>query len=124
MAAADEEPQATPPVLVAPLAGRIANLPIILAGPILRHVDSGSVTVWIALREAKQVQLQVFEAISGVTQFQSPQTSTLSLGTNLHVVAVTAAASSTSPKLIPGRLYKYNLQFVAMPGQTTAGGDL
>lgn len=37
------------------------DLPLVLAGPILQHTEPTSVTVWIALRQACQVELKIFE---------------------------------------------------------------
>lgn len=43
--------------------GRTNQLPIVLAGPVLRRVEPRSVTVWLALKkEPRSVTLRVFEA--------------------------------------------------------------
>ena len=40
----------------------IASLPLVLAGPILRRVTNVEVNVWLALRDARDVTLQLFDA--------------------------------------------------------------
>ena len=97
------------PKLVNPLSSRLATLPIILAGPILRHVNESSVTVWIALRSAHQVNLQVFTLTSTTPVMQSSFTSALKVGENLYVIAVTASAATAV--LSAGQNYTYNIQF-------------
>src|SRR4051794_3541909 len=124
MAAADEEPKSLPPKLVNTLASRLSTLPIILAGPILRHVDSHSVTVWFALRHPKQVKLQVFDSKIVGVRFESALATTVRVGTNLHLVAVTARAPDAAHELVPGRIYTYNVQFTAVAGADPTTGDL
>lgn len=90
------------------------SLPFLLAGPILRRVEPGFVSVWVALSRACQVS---------VTVFPGPQTSTgpgtaagvavangtaqtRPFGAHLHVALVTAKATTA---LAPGSLYSYDL---------------
>ncbi len=99
---------------------RLDELPLILAGPILRRTEPESVTVWVALKEARKVTLQVFrtrasegrasELDSTLLLTNSSPSPTMKLGEHLHVVAVTAKATS-AVKLQPGELYAYNLGF-------------
>ncbi len=96
------------------LSSRINDLPLILAGPILRRVEPGAVTVWVALKERKAVTLKVYESNQGNpgnARLEGART-TVQLGTNLHVVAVTAKPQlpGGSP-LAWGSLYLYNLFF-------------
>jgi hypothetical protein len=73
------------------------DLPLVLAGPLLQHTEPTSVTVWIALQAACQVELKVYatqadqilEEVLLVGQRQ-----TVALGEALHVVAVTARSDS------------------------------
>lgn len=92
----------------------LQDLPLILAGPILQHTDPESVTVWIALRQACQVSLQVYTTSSGGAALDrcllSGERSTVALGESLHVVAVTARAAEQT-RLTQERLYAYDLQF-------------
>jgi len=44
------------------LADRLKNLPLVLAGPILRQVTKDSVTVWIALKQSATVTLNVYDS--------------------------------------------------------------
>jgi hypothetical protein len=90
-----------------PLRERINTLPLILAGPILRGTQPNAVTVWVALKESCNVTLEIFDTRNNLLITGSRKT--IQLGTNLHVVAVTA--SSVSNILLPGENYLYNLDF-------------
>lgn len=102
-----------------PLRDRFAALPLVLAGPILRQTEPHKVTVWVALRGACMVTLKVYatkrdgETVDRELFHGSRQTVTLS--NHLHVVAVTAIASSqdkeTRPELQPNQIYAYDLSF-------------
>lgn len=93
-----------------PLAGRFNNLPLILAGPILRRTESNSVTVWVALKERKNVTLTISDASTPTVGILRGQRTTVQLGPNLHVVAVTATPIGTQV-LQPGQTYVYDLNF-------------
>lgn len=89
------------------------NLPLILAGPILQHTDPNSVTVWVALKQACQVELKVYETqeneVLEETLLQG-QRETVALGKFLHIVAVTARPEKEFC-LVGDRIYSYDLQF-------------
>jgi hypothetical protein len=89
------------------LASRLNNLPHVLAGPVLRQVTTRSVTVWVAARLPGSVALTVVDA-SG-QQMMSGSRHTVALGTNLHIVAVTAKASAAV--LTEGVIYRYDMTF-------------
>jgi hypothetical protein len=96
-----------------PLAERFSNLPLILAGPILRRVEPGSVTVWLALKEARTVTLCIYsknEEGNLIRQIMGTR-KTVRLGDYLHLVAVTAHAASEDKQLAGGSLYYYDLFF-------------
>jgi hypothetical protein len=92
------------------------NLPLVLAGPLLQHTEPTSVTVWIALQEACQVELKVY-ATQGDQVLEEVlllgQRQTVALGKSLHVVAVTAR-SDPGFCLTPDRIYAYDLQFTPL----------
>jgi len=87
----------------------IKDLPLILAGPILRRTEPLSVTVWVVLKEKRSVVLTVHD-ISGQL-LMSGTRDTIELGKYLHVVAVTAINTEATKMLQPGNIYKYNLEF-------------
>ena len=92
----------------------IANLPLILAGPILRHTVADGVTVWLALKESRSLWWEIYEtqdsgATVGRVLFQG-KGSTLELGKHLHIVALTAKPTGDS-LLQSGKLYAYNIYF-------------
>ena len=104
---------------------RIDSLPLVLAGPILRRTEPDSVTVWVALKASRRVTLTIFDQNHNFL-FESSRT-TARIGVNLHVVAVTAKASSNI--LINGENYLYDLEFgngelLNSPGILTAEGSL
>ncbi|MDJ0596417.1 MAG: PhoD-like phosphatase [Pleurocapsa sp. MO_226.B13] len=89
----------------------LENLPLILAGPILRQTKADSVTVWLALKESRSLQLKIYETTNkgkkiGKTILQGRR-DTIKLGQNLHIVAVTAKAQTEL--LQPDKIYAYNL---------------
>lgn len=103
-----------------PLLDRLPQLPLILAGPMVRRVDASSVTVWLALQRACKVTLQVYSTAGGTgavleepilqgTQYTVP------LGKYLHAIAVTAQPID-SQKLVPAQIYAYNLDFGEQEG--------
>lgn len=117
----------------------LTQLPLILAGPILRRTTAEAVTVWLALQRPCDVELTIRttheagKAIGPVVL--RGKASTIRLGHSLHIVAVTAATvavssnldvsqtSSAQPgaareatkqqryRLEPGQLYAYDLEF-------------
>lgn len=113
-----------------PLRDRIKDLPLLLAGPILRHTESNSVTVWVALKEPRTVTLKVYatQANGSIlrTLLLEGSRSTVPFGQHLHIVAVTAKPirvkewgservgelpSSIPFCLKPGEIYAYDLSF-------------
>jgi len=85
----------------------IASLPLVLAGPILRRVTNVEVNVWIALRDARDVTLQLFDALTS-TPAGTATASSQRVGDHLHVALVTLSAVS----LTWGALYSYDIYFM------------
>lgn len=84
-------------------------LPLVLAGPMLRRVDPTSVTVFLALKDPRTATLRVYEGDAdgaGSTVVAMGTRETVRLGTNLHVVAVTATTTAT---LASARVYRYQV---------------
>lgn len=91
---------------------QLVDLPLVLVGPMLRRVDPGSVSVFLALRESRKVTLRVYGTDASGTQpmmVQSGTMWTVKLAEHVHVVTVTATDSS----LAPGTIYYYQLYFGA-----------
>ncbi|AFY77727.1 PhoD-like phosphatase [Pleurocapsa sp. PCC 7327] len=98
---------------------RLERLPLILAGPILHHTSSESVTVWVALKEPRWVAIEVYETaesgnVVGALVIAGERT-TIALGRYLHIVAVTAK-SHNGDSLRSGQLYAYDLSFTRTEG--------
>jgi len=97
------------------LLNRINQLPLVLAGPILRRTEPNSVSVWVALKEEqKTVRLKILNLLQ--QDILVGESETTALGTNLHIVTVTAktrgsAAPASGDALIPGQTYLYNFDF-------------
>jgi hypothetical protein len=98
-----------------PLSHRIHHLPLILAGPILRRTESRAVTVWLALKAPRQVELKVYSTEGGTGEIVDRPllqgtSSTVQLGKYLHVVAVTATPIDSNI-LTSGQIYVYDINF-------------
>jgi hypothetical protein len=95
------------------------NLPLILAGPIIRRVEPTLVAVWVALAESRTVELGIWTGIanagsSGVlfgnaSAAHRGSASSIRIGVKLHIALVTI--DLTASPLIPGQVYSYNLAF-------------
>lgn len=97
-----------------PFCDRIEHLPLLIAGPILRHTEKNSVTVWVALKAHRQVSLKIYATEANGTTLRTVlfegSCSTVPLGKHLHIAAVTAHALS-SQQLQSGQIYAYDLSF-------------
>lgn len=94
---------------------KLEQLPLIIAGPMLRHVQPDAVTVWIALKQPELVSLKIFSTESGkgsklATTILQGEQQTIALGKNLHVLAITALPIQDTV-LIPNHVYGYDLSF-------------
>jgi len=100
------------------LAGRLTDVPLVIAGPMLRKVTDSSVTVWLALKEpAEKVFLEIFPSDApGATRQFSGERKTVPIGQNLHLVAVTARRLNNEPVLTAGTVYSYDLSFTTKKG--------
>ena len=97
------------------LESRLSGLPTILAGPILRRVEANSVTVWLASKEPlSNATLEVRNSSGGGTVLSSPASSSITLGKNLHLLVL--AATSSSPQLLGGVIYVYDVVFGSLGG--------
>lgn len=92
------------------------DLPLLLAGPILRRVEPTLVSVWVALSRPATLVLQVWEGRAQSGQSNAfltgaAPTPTVRLGANLHLAEVTVAISADSGKSLQAdSLYSYDLQ--------------
>ena len=93
------------------LKDRIDKLPLILAGPMVRRVEPVVASVWVALRRRRKVRLEIYDDTGAVVG--KGERETLAVGTNLHIVCVTAIASS---RFSDGTTYQYNLFFDHVAG--------
>ena len=105
-----------------PLSHRIHHLPLILAGPILRRTQSRAVTVWLALKAPRQVELKVYSTEGGTGEIVDRpllqgESSTVQLGQYLHVAVVTAKPIGSNC-LTSGQIYAYDIEFAesGVPG--------
>ncbi len=91
------------------LSATLGTKPHVLAGPVLRKVTSHEVTVWFALRKTCTVTLKVFQ---GNNVILTGSRSTVAVGVNLHIVAVTADKFEPSySELLEGVVYEYSAIF-------------
>jgi len=101
----------------------VANLPIILCGPILRKVDSSTVSVFLALKYNIPVKLTVYDnctsnykntglMATSLGPSNSNYISPSKVGKNLYVICLTAkTANIGSQNLITGKTYFYDIIF-------------
>ncbi|PLR22614.1 hypothetical protein SGCZBJ_17715 [Caulobacter zeae] len=97
------------------LSARLESLPLVVCGPILRRTDDQSVTVWVALRKARTVRLEVYAETQGggwTDTVLHGDATTARVGDNLHILAITAKSGSLSW----GKRYAYNLFFAEIAG--------
>ncbi len=109
----------------------MADLPLILAGPILRRVEPRLVTVWVALSSPQTLLLTVFEGRektgTGTQIFSGGQpkakgaANTLRLGDKLHIGVVFAELPASDQPLLPGLNYSYNLAFANLSSLDNGG---
>jgi hypothetical protein len=111
----------------------VGSLPQVLAGPIVRRVNKSNVAVWVALRNASSVTLEVIQPANPNATPPLPKISlsstpvnTVQIGTALHVALVDFDFLSTPSN--PATPYFYNLHFTGSvsgdlrtPGVVTAG---
>lgn len=92
---------------------KLEQLPLILAGPILRHTQADEVTVWLALQKPGTIALNIYATEAGRgsilgKMLLTGERQTVSLGKNLHIVAVTATPIGNN-FLQPEQIYAYDL---------------
>ncbi len=98
------------------------DLPLLLAGPIVRRVEPALASVWVALSKPATVTLKIWEGRvssgSGNVLNVSDPTSTIRIGDGLHVALPLIKILPTSPRLLePGKIYSYDLEIKS--GNTT-----
>ena len=68
------------------------ELPLILAGPILRRVEPKLVAVWVAVKESCKVKLTVYQGIGKVSKLSKAvpvaeaEADTIRIGDQLHIL--------------------------------------
>lgn len=91
---------------------KITDLPLILAGPILRRTEPDKVTVWLALKEARSLSLRIYATKDQGTTIGKlllqGQNQTIQLGKHIHLAAITARVIDNI-LLQPGEIYAYNI---------------
>jgi hypothetical protein len=91
------------------------ELPLLLAGPIVRRVEPALASVWVALSKPATVTLKIWEGRvstgSGNVLNVSDPTPTLRIGDELHVALPLIKILPTSPRLLePGKIYSYDIE--------------
>lgn len=91
------------------------ELPLVLAGPILRRAEPRAVAVWVALSRPATVTLQLWEGMrkSGTRATpiaQSLPTPAMRIGESLYITVVVATRDAPNVPLQPGVNYAYDLK--------------
>ncbi|MCW9064674.1 MAG: hypothetical protein OQJ78_00125, partial [Ignavibacteriaceae bacterium] len=98
------------------------DLPIILAGPILRRVEPRLLSIWMAFSEPQTVELNLW---SEVIKTQKTSTlyvpeippdytssvSTVRIGTHLYISLILLEIEAPLLPLVPNQIYSYNIRF-------------
>ena len=103
------------------------TLPLVLAGPIVRRVESRFSSFWVALSKPAVVTAHVwpaFQQSKGIGQVESGDplvatgsAPTVPFGAAFHVAVVTARAPAS---MQPGSIFSYDLSFAPVGGGFTA----
>src|SRR5262245_7690187 len=100
------------------------DLPLLLAGPLLRRVGATLVSVWVALSKAATVRLSVWDSrvVTGTPNplIASPPVGvrTVRIGDKLHVAVVNLKAPANSLQTLrPGHVYSYDVE-IAPDGES------
>ena len=112
----------------------MSDLPLILAGPIVRRVTSRSVSVWVAMSKSASITLSIWDkviasgpgtgllTIPDAPLHTSKITNTIRVANKLHIAVVTISLEPPplpNPPplpLLPGTLYSYNVKFTTDTG--------
>ena len=93
------------------------ELPLLLAGPILRRVEATLVSVWVALSRAARVRMSVWDSrvLTGTPDpliaSPAPGVRTVRVGQKLHIALVTLPVPANSLQTLrPGHVYSYDLE--------------
>jgi hypothetical protein len=100
------------------------ELPLLLAGPILRRVEPRAAAVWVALSRPGAVTLLLWEGLRKSATPVAPvarsaAVRTLRIGERLHIALAVAERLSPTVPLQPGVNYAYDLE-LQVDGETTA----
>lgn len=109
------------------------QLPLILAGPIIRRVEPRLISVWMAFSEPVVVTLSVWSNVQnvgtsagvvgssiGTPSYSSIPVPTLTVGAKLHFALMAIQSHSPDLPLTPGTVYSYNVSWAGASGP----GDL
>lgn len=96
----------------------VDTLPTILAGPMVRRVEAGSVSIWLALKEAVTVTVTVLRE-DGTPLGLFGSSAPLQVGANLHLCTVTVRGAG----LEAGCRYLYRVTTPAKDFKTLLGSD-
>ncbi len=103
--------------LLQSLSNRLSSLPLILCGPIVRRVEPEIVSVWVALKEERKIELELYTGYCTPTgpgfpgktvAFKSSKIPTLFIGKHLHLALVTI---ETPGLFTHGDIFSYDLLF-------------
>lgn len=97
------------------------DLPLLLAGPIVRRVEPTLASVWVALSQPATITLRIWEGRvssgSGNVLNVSDPTPTIRVGDQLHVALPLIKILPTSPRLLePGKIYSYDVEIKTASG--------
>jgi hypothetical protein len=91
----------------------VSDWPLVLAGPMVRRVDAGAVSVFVACKHPRTVRLSIYDGTvpDPARLVHEHDHQTIELGRFLHVAVVTARPPAP---LQPNRVYGYDLHFAPL----------
>ncbi len=96
---------------------RLAGLPRIIAGPMVRRTTNNSVSVWIACKGTENPELIIYSDVAGNTVLGRKKSPTLKIGKSIHVAVITV----TGLNLVADKIYYYDVQLAAGTGLAANG---
>lgn len=99
------------------LSTRFNDVPLIICGPIVRRIEPELVSVWVAIKEPRDIVLELYtgycipsgpEFPEKIVAFKSDKTPCLRIGEHLHIAVVVIESAGL---FTHGQIYSYNLLF-------------
>jgi hypothetical protein len=106
----------------------VADLPLLLLGPILRRAEPRHVSVFVATHQPAHVRVALFDgqvdAASPPPELAAKETHTTRFAAGFHAIVVTVDLTDAAAPLLPGHLYSYDVRVTPDGGTPQTLKDL